>query len=75
MARSCSREYLGADGIFATAGDPLALAQALLDSLSQTPEKRRGQGERLRQLALSSYSLRHVSEKLLQAYEEVCHAG
>ena len=70
-----SREYLGADGIFAAPGDPLALAQALLDSLSQTPEKRRGQGERLRQLALSSYSLRHVSEKLLQAYEGVCNAG
>jgi len=67
-----SREYLGEEGIFAQPGDPLSLAQALLAGLSESPEDRQQQGEKLRRMAVASFSLGRAAETIFQAYGMVC---
>jgi glycosyltransferase involved in cell wall biosynthesis len=65
------REYLGDEGIYATPGDPVSLAQALLFGLSQTADGERGQV--LRRIAVEAYSWDQAAETILRAYESVCH--
>ena len=67
-----SREYLGDEGIYAKRGDPVSLASALLDALSD-PDADCRKGA-LRGMALESYSWDGAAEAILQAYESVCHA-
>jgi glycosyltransferase involved in cell wall biosynthesis len=67
-----SREYLGNEGIYATPGDPLSLADGVLRALSETAEDRQVKGERLRQMALAGFSWDRVAERILQAYASVC---
>ncbi len=69
-----SREYLGDSGIYATPGDPVSLAQALLSALSGTAEQRRLEGKKLRRKALDSFSWHRAAETILHAYETVCRA-
>lgn len=66
-----SHEYLGDLGIYATPGDPVSLAQALLDGLLD--EEYRLRGAELRRVATESYSWEHAAERILQAYHAVCH--
>jgi glycosyltransferase involved in cell wall biosynthesis len=65
------REYLGDEGIYATPGDPVSLAQALLFGLSQITDRERGQA--LRRIAVEAYSWDQAAETILRAYESVCH--
>lgn len=65
-----SREYLADEGIYATPGDPVSLAQALLAGLSEGPHS--GRGQRLRRTAVEVYGWDRAAEKILQAYESVC---
>jgi len=69
-----SREYLGDDGIYAIRGDPVSLAESLLNSLSQPAADRRLQGERLRRIALERFGWQRSAETILHAYETVCRA-
>jgi len=69
-----SREYLGDDGIYATRGDPVSLAETLLSSLSEPAEERRLQGEGLRRIALQRFVWQRTAETILHAYETVCRA-
>ncbi len=66
-----SREYLGDQGIYARRGDPLSLADALTQGLSD-PLGRRRRTE-LRRIATESYSWDCAARTILQAYEAVCH--
>jgi glycosyltransferase involved in cell wall biosynthesis len=65
-----SREYLGEHGIYATPGDPVSLAQALLRGISEAwaPHQRMA----MRRIAVDSYSWDHAAETILQAYRTVC---
>jgi glycosyltransferase involved in cell wall biosynthesis len=65
-----SREYLGDRGIYATPGDPLSLAQALLRGLEEGAEN--GLGSTLRRIAEETYSWDHAAQTILQAYDTVC---
>lgn len=67
-----SREYLADEGIYATPGDPVSLAQALLVGLSEGTGC--GCGQRLRRTAVEKYGWDGAAEKILQAYEFVCPA-
>ena len=67
-----SREYLGDEGIYARAGDADSLAQALLSSLSEAADPRRGLV--LRSMASEAYSWDRAAKTILQAYESVCQA-
>jgi glycosyltransferase involved in cell wall biosynthesis len=66
-----SREYLGDDGIYATPGDPVSLADALARGLSDPENDRRKTA--LRSTALGTYSWDSAAETILQAYRAVCH--
>jgi glycosyltransferase involved in cell wall biosynthesis len=66
-----SREYLGDEGIYASPGDPVSLANALDRGLSD-PENGRRIGA-LRRIALETYSWDCAAETILQAYAAVCH--
>jgi glycosyltransferase involved in cell wall biosynthesis len=65
-----SREYLGEVGIYATPGDPVSLAQALLHALSQVPDPQRSQ--QLRRMAVENYTWDRAVQAIIQAYESVC---
>jgi glycosyltransferase involved in cell wall biosynthesis len=65
-----SREYLGDWGIYATAGEPVSLAQALMRGLEVAEAN--GLGQNLRQLAIGTYSWDRAAETILQAYDQVC---
>ena len=65
-----SREYLGAQGIYARPGDADSLAQALLTALNGN---HRSQAAQLRQIAAECYSWDHAASAILQAYGTVCH--
>jgi glycosyltransferase involved in cell wall biosynthesis len=65
-----SREYLGDEGIYAKAGDADSLAEALLSSLSEAADPRRGLA--LRSMASEAYSWDRAVKTILQAYESVC---
>jgi glycosyltransferase involved in cell wall biosynthesis len=67
-----SREYLGDEGIYATPGDPVSLAEALFRGLSD-PENG-GRKAALRHMALDAYSWDCAAETILQAYATVCHS-
>jgi glycosyltransferase involved in cell wall biosynthesis len=67
-----SREYLGDQGIYARPGDPVSLAQALLEGLSNATAA--GRPARLREMALQGYTWDHAADTILQAYDEVCHS-
>jgi glycosyltransferase involved in cell wall biosynthesis len=64
-----SREYLGAQGIYARPGDADALAQALLAALDGN---HRAQAAQLRQIAARCYSWDQAAGAILQAYSAVC---
>jgi glycosyltransferase involved in cell wall biosynthesis len=66
-----SREYLRDQGIYAPPGDAAALAQALLQALSDQENHRRN--ETLRRMAVENYSWDCAADTILQAYEAVCH--
>jgi glycosyltransferase involved in cell wall biosynthesis len=66
-----SREYLGDEGIYATPGDAVALAQALLNALDDASGAHRGR--KLRRTALESFSWEHAAQTILRAYGSVCH--
>ena len=61
-----SREYLGEEGIYATPGEPTALAQAFLQALEGMADSKRGPA--LRQRVKESYSWDSAAEVILQAY-------
>jgi glycosyltransferase involved in cell wall biosynthesis len=65
-----SREYLKEQGIYATPGDPVALAQGLRRALSNADAAHRG--EVLRQRAVEAYSWDEAADTILQAYQSVC---
>ena len=65
-----SREYLGAQGIYARPGDADSLAQALLTALDGNHNS---QAARLRQTAADCYSWDQAAGAILQAYNVVCH--
>jgi glycosyltransferase involved in cell wall biosynthesis len=66
-----SREYLGDKGIYATPGDPVSLAQALIEGLSEVTND--GRGVALRHLALEAYSWDHAAGTILRTYDSVRH--
>jgi glycosyltransferase involved in cell wall biosynthesis len=66
-----SREYLGDEGIYATPGDPVSLAQALAHGLSDPDNHRRSRA--LRRTVLHAYSWDCAADTILQAYAAVCH--
>lgn len=68
-----SKEYLAADGIYATPGDAQALADAILVGLAATTDKRLEVGRRLRQKAAASFSWDQAAQTILRAYRLVCH--
>ncbi len=63
-----SREYLGADGVFAPPGDVKALAAAI-DSLLCDPIRARELGRRLRARAIENYSWDLAALKIQEVYE------
>jgi glycosyltransferase involved in cell wall biosynthesis len=65
-----SREYLGAQGIYARPGDADSLAQALLAALDGNHGS---QAAQLRQTAARHYSWDQAASAILQAYGAVCH--
>jgi glycosyltransferase involved in cell wall biosynthesis len=65
-----SREYLGDLGLYATPGDPVSLAQVLLEALFENNGQRRG--AELRRIAETSLSWDVATEKILHAYHAVC---
>ena len=65
-----SREYLGDLGIYAKPADPLSLAQALNEGLSD--EEHSSTGKDLRQLAKERYSWDRAADRILQTYRTVC---
>jgi glycosyltransferase involved in cell wall biosynthesis len=65
-----SREYLGELGIYATRGDPVSLAEALLDGLFDETSRQRG--TRLRHEAREAYSWDRAAQTILHAYHTVC---
>jgi glycosyltransferase involved in cell wall biosynthesis len=65
-----SREYLGDQGIYARPGDPISLAQALLESLSNADNPDRP--AKLREMARQAYTWDHAADTILQAYNAVC---
>lgn len=67
-----SREYLGDQGIYATPGDPVALAEAVLEGLSENSLA--NHGSTLRRISVETYSWDSAAKAILQAYESACHA-
>jgi glycosyltransferase involved in cell wall biosynthesis len=67
-----SREYLQEEGIYATPGDAVSLAEALSRGLFDPENQRRRVA--LRHKALDTYSWDCAAETILQAYEAVCHS-
>lgn len=68
-----SREYLGDEGIYATPGDPVSLAQALLYGLSETrADEHHHRGLALRRMALEDHSWDTAAAAILRAYGSVC---
>ena len=65
-----SREYLGAQGIYARPGDADSLAQALLAALNGDHHS---QAAQLRETAIRCYSWDQAAGAILQAYDVVCH--
>ncbi len=65
-----SREYLGAQGIYARPGDADSLAQALLAALDGNHSS---QAAQLRRTAAECYSWDQAAGAILQAYGVVCH--
>jgi glycosyltransferase involved in cell wall biosynthesis len=65
-----SREYLGAQGIYAQPGDVDSLADALVAALDGDHRARAAQ---LRQIAIECYSWDQAAGAILQAYGAVCH--
>jgi glycosyltransferase involved in cell wall biosynthesis len=65
-----SREYLGELGIYATPGEPVSLARALVQGLEHAETN--GLGKDLRRLAEKSYCWDRAAETILQAYDLVC---
>jgi glycosyltransferase involved in cell wall biosynthesis len=66
-----SREYMGALGSYAgKAGDPLALADALV-ALLDDPQKRRESGRRLRERAEQHFSWDRTGRQLIAVYRTV----
>jgi glycosyltransferase involved in cell wall biosynthesis len=66
-----SRQYLREEGLYATPGDPVSLAQALLNSLSDPDIQRRKAS--LRNRAVETYSWDRAAGIILRAYQSVCH--
>ena len=68
-----SREYLGDEGIYATPGDTVSLAQALLYGLSETrADEHHHRGLTLRRMALEDHPWDNAAAAILRAYGSVC---
>ncbi len=65
-----SREYLGADGIYAPQGDVAGLARALLLALEDRPDAAR-RGEALRCRAVERFSWDWAGRQIVSIYERV----
>jgi glycosyltransferase involved in cell wall biosynthesis len=68
-----SREYLGEQGIYAVLGDPVSLAEGLLQGLSEAEGGQRGAV--LRRMATESYTWDRAAEVILQVYDSVCQGS
>jgi len=66
-----SREYLGDEGIYATPGDAVSLADALYAALLGEGNGRRGGA--LRRMAQERYTWDSAAETILQTYGRVCN--
>jgi glycosyltransferase involved in cell wall biosynthesis len=67
---SVSREYLGEEGIYATAGDAASLARALLSALNGGENGQRGRV--LRRVAQADYRWDRAAGIILRAYGQAC---
>jgi len=67
-----SREYLGDEGIFATRGDPIALAQGLLRGLEEASNGAGRRRANLRRIAIERFSWTQAVETIVHAYGSVC---
>jgi glycosyltransferase involved in cell wall biosynthesis len=65
-----SREYLGAEGIYAARGNAASLAEALLFSLSD--QNVAGRGKVLRRMAIDAHTWDHAAQTIVGAYRLVC---
>jgi glycosyltransferase involved in cell wall biosynthesis len=65
-----SREYLGDQGIYATPGDPVSLAEAMLEGLSEGSQA--NHGSTLRRISVETYSWDSAAKAILHAYESAC---
>jgi glycosyltransferase involved in cell wall biosynthesis len=64
-----SREYLGAEGIYAACGDAASLAQALLSSLND--ERGAARGQLLRRMAIDAHTWDHAAQRIVGAYQRI----
>lgn len=69
-----SREYLGADGVYAPPGDVDGFAAAMRQLLND-PEGAAGRGRRLRERALANYSWDDTGRRLVEIYEHTMTIG
>lgn len=66
-----AREYLDEDGIFATLGDPLSLAEGIAFALDN-PEQAARIGSNLRERAINRFSWESAGRKIVQIYDTCC---
>jgi len=69
-----AREYLGYDGLFATRGDPISLAEQLSRCLfppADAPDIYVRMGLRLRQRAVQSFGWEKAGQQILDNYREL----
>lgn len=71
---SVSREYLGADGVYAPRGDVDGLAAAM-QQLLDDPQRAAARGRRLRERAIAKYSWDDAGRRLVEVYERVMAVG
>ncbi len=69
-----SREYLGADGVYAPRGDVAGFASAMRQLL-EDPEQATARGRRLRERAMAKYSWDDAGRRLVEIYERVMAIG
>ncbi|MDQ1301788.1 MAG: hypothetical protein QG637_1710 [Chloroflexota bacterium] len=66
-----ARQYLGAEGFFATKGDVASLAAQLLAALFATDAAAQTCGSRLRQRAITTFSWQAAGEQIATIYREL----
>jgi glycosyltransferase involved in cell wall biosynthesis len=66
-----ARQYLGAEGLFATKGDIASLAAQLLAALFPTDQAVQARGSQLRQRAIAAFSWQAAGEHIVTIYREL----